>query len=153
MWECSDSIDIEAPPEQVYRRLRDLTCHSEFSDGLVKVEQAEPGPVRVGTRFRSEERVPGRFVSHSEITALEEPRLIAWRAWVEGVMRTEWELRLSPQGRGTHLVMDSRWAAAGPIGFLMLNLHRRRNAPRENRRTLGRMKAVLEAERRAEVTA
>jgi hypothetical protein len=64
-------------------------------------------------------------------------------------MRTEWEFWLSPIEAGTRLVRVSRWQPAGPVGFLMLNLHRRRHAPRENRRTLARLKEVLEAERAA----
>jgi len=89
-------------------------------------------------------------VSYSEIAAREEPRLIAWKAWVDGVMRTEWEFRLTRSDAGTQLVQVSRWQAAGPIGFLMLNLHRKRNTPGENRRTLDRIKSVLEAEAAAD---
>jgi hypothetical protein len=146
MWECQISVDIKAPAEQVYQRLKDFTCHSDFSDGLARVEQTSTGPIGVGTGFRAEERVPGKYVSFSEITALQEPRLIAWKAWVEGVMRTEWELQLSTHDGGTRLIQVSRWEAAGPIGFLMLNLHRKRNVPRENQRTLDRIKATLEDE-------
>ncbi len=146
MWESEVSVDIQAPVEQVYRRLRDFTRHSDFSDGLARVDQTTIGPVAVGSRFRAEETVPGKYVSYSEITALEEPRLIAWKAWVEGVMRTEWEFRLFPAADGTHLVQVSRWQPAGPIGFLMLNLHRKRNAPRENQRAVDRIKSVLETE-------
>jgi hypothetical protein len=72
------------------------------------VEQLTPGPVAVGTRFRSEETVPGKYVSHCEITALEEPRLIAWKAWVTHMMRTDWEFRLTPAPGGTRLVQVSR---------------------------------------------
>jgi uncharacterized membrane protein len=145
MWESKASVEIEAPIDQIFRRLADFTRHSDFSDGLAAVEQTSGGPVGVA-RFRAEETVPGRYVSYSEITALEEPQLIAWKAWVEGVMRTEWEFQLTRSEAGTRLVQVSRWEAAGPIGFLMLNLHRKRNAPRENRRTLDRIKSVLEAE-------
>ena len=150
MWESKVSVEIEAPIDEVYRRLADLTRHSDFSDGLAKVEQTTVGPVAVGTRFRAEETVPRRYVSYSEIAALEEPRLIAWKAWVDGVMRTEWEFRLTRSDAGTQLVQVSRWQAAGPIGFLMLNLHRKRNTPGENRRTLDRIKSVLEAEAAAD---
>ena len=146
MWQSEVRLDINAPVEQVYTRLKDFTRHADFADGLVKIEQITNGAIRVGTRFRAEERVPSKYTSLAEITALDEPRLIAWKAWVERTMRTEWEFRLSPNGSGTHLVQISRWQAASPIGFLMLNLHRKRNVPRENQRTLDRIKSVLEAE-------
>ncbi len=123
MWECQVSVDIKAP-----------------------VEQTTTGEIGVGTRFRAEEQVPRKYVSYCEITALEEPRLIAWKAWVGGVMRAEWEFRLSASAGGTRLVQVSRWEPAGPIGFLMLNLHRKRHVPRENQRTLNRISSLLEAE-------
>jgi uncharacterized protein YndB with AHSA1/START domain len=154
MWESEQSVHIQAPVEQVYGRLKDFTRHSDFAESLITVEQVTSGPVDVGTRFRALERVPREFASTCEITALEEPRVIAWKARVEGVMRTEWEFRLSPSATGgTDLTQISRWQATGPLGFLMLNLHRKRNAERENRRTLDRIKAVLEAERAAEEVA
>ena len=96
-----------------------------------------------GRAQRLRAKVPGRCTSWSEITKLEAPRLIVWKAWVEGVMRTEWELRLTPIEGGTRLVQVSRWQ---PAGFLMLHLHRRRHLPRENGRMLSRIKAVLEAQ-------
>jgi hypothetical protein len=138
MWQSEVSIEIEAQPKVVYQRLKDFTGHSDFSAGLAKVEQLTPGSIGVGTRFRSEETVPGKYVSFSEITV--------WRAWVEHVMRTEWEFHLAPSGSGTRLTEISRWRATGPLGFLMLNLHRKRNVPRENRDTLRCIKTVLESE-------
>src|SRR5690242_403683 len=125
MFQSEVSIPIQAPIDQVYARLSDFTRHSDFAGGLAKVEQQTPGPAGVGTRFRSEERVPGKYVSFCEITALEEPRLIAWKAWVPHVMRTEWEFRLTPTTTGTSLVQVSKWWPTGPVGFVMLNLHRK----------------------------
>lgn len=146
MWRCEVSVEIGVAPEEVYRRLKDFSRHSEFSEGLAKVEQVTPGPVGAGTRFRSEETVPGKYTSFCEITELAEPSLIRWRAWVKHVMRTEWEFRIAPSGAGTHLVQVSRWWATGPIGFLMLNVHRKRHVPGENQASLNRIKAVLEAQ-------
>ena len=147
MWESSQSVDIQAPVEQVYHRLKDFNRHPDFAYGLVSIDQITSGPVDVGTQFRALERVPGRFDGTCEITALEEPRLIAWEARANRVMRTELKFRLSSNADGgTHLVQSSRWQSVGPIGFAMLNLHRKRNAPRENRRTLERIKTLLETE-------
>jgi hypothetical protein len=146
MWQSEVSIEIQAPVEQVFGRLSDFTRHRDFSAGLARVEQLTPGPAGVGTRYRSEETVPGKYVSYCEITDLVEPRRIAWRAWVPHVMRTEWEYLLSSTFSGTRLVQVSRWWPTGPIGFLMLHLHRKRHAPRENQASLERTKALLEAE-------
>jgi hypothetical protein len=146
MWQSEVSIQIQAPIEQIYRRLSNFTRHSDFSGGLAKMEQQTPGPAGVETRFRSEETVPGKYVSFCEITALDEPRRIAWKAWVPHVMRTEWEFRLAPASTGTRLVQASKWWPTGPVGFVMLNLHRKRHAPQENQLTLERIKDLLEAE-------
>ena len=64
-------------------------------------------------------------------------------------MRTEWEFRLTPSATGTNLRQVSRWWPTGPVGFVMLNVHRKRHVPRENQVSLERIKAVLEAERLA----
>lgn len=147
MWECTVEIDIQAPVDAVYSRLSDLSRHADFADGLVTVRQTTPGPAGVGTRYEAQEQVPRNYVSESEIIRLEEPSLIAWRAWLKGVMRTEWELRLLPIEGGTRLVQVSRWWPAGLLGFVMMNVHRKRHVPAENRRTLERIKSALEAER------
>jgi hypothetical protein len=151
MWKSEVSIDIEREPEAVYAVLSDLSRHSDFSAGLAQVQKTTEGPVRVGSRFRAQETVPGRFVSVAEITALEPPRLIAWKAEVPRAMRTRWEFRLERAGAGTRLTQVSEWEPVGLAGWLMLNLHRKRNAPRENRRTLERIKHALEAQAREEV--
>jgi hypothetical protein len=116
MFESTVSVQIEASVNQVYRRLKDFTRHSEFSGGLARIEQLSGGPIGVGTRFRAQETVPGRYVSYAEITALQEPHVIAWKAWVAGVMRTEWEFRLTPTANGTRLVQVSCWEPAGLLG-------------------------------------
>lgn len=146
MWECRVSIDIDRSPEAVFTRLKDLRRHGDFSDGLASVEMTSSGALGVGSQFRAGETVPSRFVSFSEITALDEPRLIAWKAWVPHVMRTRWRFDIERRDGGTRLTQTSQWEAAGPPGWLMLNLHRKRHVPEENRRTLARIKEVLEAE-------
>lgn len=146
MWQSEVSIEVQAPVEQVFGRLRDFSRHTEFSNGLAKVEQLTRGAAGTGTRYRCEETMPGRYVSYCEITALEEPRLIAWKAWVPHVMRTQWEFRLTATSNGTRLVHVSRWWVSGPVGFVMLNVHRKRNAPRENQASLERIKSILERE-------
>jgi Polyketide cyclase / dehydrase and lipid transport len=151
MWKCQVSVDIDREPEAVYARLLDFTRHSEFSGALARVEQTTAGPIAVGTRFRAQETVPAKFVSFSEITALDKPRLIAWKAWVPHAMRTRWEFRIEPRAGGTRLVQLSEWEAAGPVGWLMLNLHRKRNVARENRRTLEQIKDALESNVREQV--
>ena len=57
MWQSEVSIQIQAPVEQVFGRLSDFRRHSDFSDGLAKVEQLTPGPAGVGTRLEADSLV------------------------------------------------------------------------------------------------
>jgi len=127
-------------------RLTDFERHSDFSKGLAKVEKISSGPVEVGTRFQASETVPSGFTSYSEITALEAPRHIAWKAWMPKMMRTEWEYTLTPVDGGTRLVQRARFDGASLAGSLMLHLVRRRQVPRENQATLEAIKTALEKE-------
>jgi hypothetical protein len=113
----------------LYTYLLDFPRHPEWSSNLSKVSQITPGPIGVGTRFRTQEgpppvpllakvRMMRHFIggllrgakpySQAEITALEPGQRIAWRA---GVPRgagyfnlAEWEFLLQPQGAGTKLI-------------------------------------------------
>lgn len=147
MWQSEASVEINAPIEVVYERLSDFERHSDFSNGLAKVEKISDGPVGVGTQFRASETVPSRFSSYSEITALEAPRRIAWKAWVPRIMRTEWEYILAPAAAGrTRLLQRTRFDGASLPGSLMLHLVRRRQVPGENLATLEAIKVALEKE-------
>lgn len=146
MWRNEVSVEISAPVEDVYRRLADFERHSDFSRGLAKVEKILSGPIAVGTQFKAQEIVPSRFSSYSEITSLDAPRRVAWKAWVPGFMRTEWEYLLTPQAGGTHLVQHVQFDGASLTGSLMLHLLRRRQVPRENQATLSAIKVALEKE-------
>jgi len=146
MWKNEVSVDISAPVEDVYRRLADFERHSDFARGLAKVERTAGGPIGVGTQFIAQETVPSRFTSYSEITALDPPRRIAWKAWVPGLMRTEWEYVLTPQAGGTHLGQRVQFNGASLAGSLMLHVVRRRQVPRENQATLEAIKVAVEKE-------
>lgn len=147
MWQSEVSVEISAPVEVIYERLADFERHSDFSNGLAKVEKISDGPVGVGTQFRASETVPSKFSSYSEITALEAPRRIAWKAWMPRIMRTEWEYVLAPVAAGrTRLVQRTRFDGASLAGSLMLHLVRRRQVTGENQATLDAIKAALEKE-------
>ena len=146
MWQSEACVDIAAPVEVVYQRLADFERHSDFSRGLARVEKTTPGQIGVGSQFQAKELVPTAYTSYSEITALETPRRIAWKAWVPGLMRTEWSYVLTPTAGGTHLVQRSQFTGAGLRGSLMLHLLRRRQVPAENQATLEKIKAAIEKE-------
>lgn len=122
-------LGIRAPSAALYAYLLDFTRHPEWASNLSRVRQITPGPIGVGTVFRTQEgpppgplltrlRMMRHFIggllrgakpySRAEITALEPDRRIVWRACVprgEGYFNlAEWEFILQPQGEATRLI-------------------------------------------------
>jgi len=145
MWECEVSTEIAAPVEAVYRYLADFPRHKEWSIGVAELEPITNGEIRVGSEFKAAETVPVKFVSFSRITALEPPRRIAWESWDNRTMRVEWAFEIEPVDGRTRLVQRARIQPTSLFGRVMLNLMRKRQVPGENRRSLDRIKATLEA--------
>lgn len=143
MWENEESIDIAAPPDEVYSYLADFWRHSEWSMSVAKLEQLTPGPVGVGTEFKASETLPQELVSFARITALEAPTLIGWESTDYQVFRTRWTIALSRRNGGTHLVQSVRFEPIGDLGEQIL-LMRKEQVPEENQQSLGRMKVILE---------
>lgn len=143
MWKNEVSIDITAPVDRVYRYLADFTRHSEWSMSVAKIEQVTPGPVAVGTEFKSSESIPQEFVSFAKITALDEPTRVAWESTDHQVFRTNWELEISPIAGGTHLVQRVTFHAISAFGNEFLPMRQTQVEP-ENLASLNRLKAILE---------
>ncbi len=145
MWEHEESIDIDAPPDEVYRYLADFGRHAEWSMSVAVLEQVTPGPVGVGTEFKASETLPQELVSFARITALEAPSLIGWESTDHQVFRTRWSFALSPRNGGTHLVQRVRFEPIGTLGEQIL-LMRKEQVPAENQQSLIRMKEILEGD-------
>jgi hypothetical protein len=143
MWKTEVSIDIVAPAEKVYSYLSDFARHSEWSMSVATIEQVTPGAVGVGTEFKASEMIPAKFVSFARITALDAPKLVAWESTDHKIFRTNWEMELSAQNGGTHLVQRVTFHPLGIIGPILL-LVRKRQATPENLKSLQRIKANLE---------
>lgn len=112
------SFSTSATPEAVYEYVADLRRHGDWAGTLGSVTQTSDGPVAVGTTYRAEERMrPGGKagdVSFSEITGLERPRRIAWKARTEPTsgpmaMRSEWEFLIEPDGVGSRVTQCMRF--------------------------------------------
>lgn len=100
------------PPDAVYDYLSDFQKHSEWTEELVTIEQTSEGSPCVGTTFRTTESMrPGsgmRNATCSEITALQRPRLIEWKAWTSTkggpmAMRSHWAFLIEPDGSGSRV--------------------------------------------------
>jgi hypothetical protein len=143
MWEHEASIDIAAPPDDVYLYLADFGRHAEWSMSVAKLEQLTPGPVGVGTEFKASETLPQELVSFARITALDEPTLIGWESTDYQVFRTRWTTTLSGRNGGTHLVQSVRFEPIGTLGEQILMM-RKEQVPAENQQSLERVKDILE---------
>jgi uncharacterized membrane protein len=138
-------ITIQAPIDRVYAYLADFRRHPEWAKNLKKVTQVTPGPIAVGTVFKTQEGVPpvrmGQQVkmmvpfmlgvlggakpySEATITALESPGRIAWQAGIPkgaGYFNfAEWEFVLEAQGDATQLTQHFHWKPQTPTAVRMV---------------------------------
>lgn len=143
MWNNEVSIDIAAAPEKVFSYLADFARHGEWSMSVKTLEQMTPGPVGVGTEFKSSETIPIEFDSFAQIKALDEPKRIAWESTDHKVFRTNWEFEIIPNSKGTHLVERVTFHAISDFGNEFLPVRQTQVEP-ENLKSLERIKNLLE---------
>jgi uncharacterized protein YndB with AHSA1/START domain len=62
-------VIVNAPVEQVFSYVADLTKHGEWGQHNVRIEPESEGPMRVGARFRSTSHMMGE--KHDTITVTE----------------------------------------------------------------------------------
>jgi uncharacterized protein YndB with AHSA1/START domain len=114
------SVDIDAPPEEVWRRASDLASHAEWMADALAVTFLGEQRRGVGTRLAVKTRFgPFRTTDLLEVTAWEPPHriVVAHRGMVRGVG----ELVVEPLGEGrTRFSWDERlrfpWFFGGLIG-------------------------------------
>lgn len=97
------SVAINAPPEKVFGYVSDLTRHPEWSGGKLKIEALTPGPVAVGSQYKSYGEVAGQQNRPNElrVTKLESPTHFAFVAKDPGFGEVTNAFKFSPQGDGT----------------------------------------------------
>lgn len=146
MWETESKIDIAAPVETVYEYLADFTRHAEWSTGVEEVAPVGNGAttLAVGAEFQVSETVPAAFTSYTRITALEPGQRIAWESWDGRTARVTWAFELAEQNGNTRLRQRARFEPTSLLGRILLTFMRKRQIPKENQRSLARIKANLE---------
>ncbi len=144
------SMHIDAPPEQVWALVSDVTRIGEFSPETFEAEwtRGSTGP-EVGASFKGHVRRNGvgpTYWSPCQVTACVPNEVFEFAVGTDDVTLNNWGYRLEPESGGTLVteyfriepsrVMRLYWTLLGPL--------RGRTNERGMRTTLERMKAVLE---------
>mgnify|MGYP000984665006 CR=1 FL=1 len=142
-WHDEQYVEVDAPPEAVYRYLADFSSRLDWADTVLDVEWPHGGFV-VGAEFTTAGPAAADH-RRLRITALQAPLRIAWDA--EGGPGVEhWEFLLLPASRGRTTL--ARRVTLDPAGTVRWLLRQRRHAARlaeENRTGLDRLKSSIEA--------
>ena len=145
----SATIHIDAPPEQVYALISDVTRMGEWSPETAKAEWIEgaTGPA-VGARFKgSNKSGPFRWSTKPRVEVADAGREFAFVTTNGNGERlyTRWRYTLTPSGGGTDV--EESWEEVGQlpvVGRLLMNERRKRALDEGCRKTLSRIKAAAE---------
>jgi uncharacterized protein YndB with AHSA1/START domain len=147
----SATVHMNAPPEKVWALVSDITRIGEFSPETFEAEWlgGATGPA-VGARFRGHVRrneMGPVYWSPCEVTACEPNREFAFAVGPRGTTLNTWSYRLEPSGDGTDVTESFRLTPALPLRlyWAVLGWARGKRNVNDMRRTLERMKAVVEA--------
>ena len=99
----SVAVEIDAPPQRVFAYLADLPKHGEWSANPLSIDSASPGPVGVGSRYRSSAEFNGlQFVADLRVTIYDPPSRFGFGGQ-DSTGRFEHQFKLTPQARGTRV--------------------------------------------------
>jgi len=112
--DCRVTVLVAAPPGETWRRWTDFAGWGRWNPSCVEASAEEP--LREGSQLDLRLVHPrGRdFYTRPRITAVEEPRRIAWRARGPG-LRADTDVVLVPEGEGTRVTLTA--TSSGPMAF------------------------------------
>ena len=101
--QIEQTIEIAAPPEDVFAILSDPTKLPQWQASTVEVRRHAAGPLRVGERFHEVHAAFGRRVESTvEVAECEPPRTLALHI-VDGPLPLDGRWMLEPRDGGTRL--------------------------------------------------
>jgi uncharacterized protein YndB with AHSA1/START domain len=145
------SVHVDAPPEDVWRVVSDVTRSGEWSgesrgcEWLHGASSAEPG-----TRFKGQNLRRGwRWTRVSQIAKADRPRELVWRTLSTVIYpdSTEWRITLEPEAGGTRVTEEMQILRMSRLldVFLYWFMPPHRDRTQDLQGDLQRLKAVVEA--------
>jgi uncharacterized membrane protein len=118
------SIEIEAPPADVFAVLRDIESWPEWNAAMTSLKRMDEGPLGAGSRALVQQ--PGLPPTVWQVTSFVEGSRFTWVTTSPGV-RTEGDHVVDPAGAGSRLTLSLRFCGLlGPLARLIYgNLTRR----------------------------
>jgi uncharacterized protein YndB with AHSA1/START domain len=145
------SIDVEAPPDVVWRVLSDTTAYGEWVVGTKEVVHADEGWPKPGAHLEYALGIgPVSVGDRTFVVEAERPRLLVLRAEFRRLGAAMIRLELEPHGQATHVVMDE-----APVEGVVETVHTSISdtaLEQRNSVALGRLKALAEARAATEAT-
>ena len=140
------SVDLDAPPEEVWKLIMDPARYRDWVTIHRKIADADDGPVREG--FQVEQRLALRgapFTVHWTLTECDPPSLGVWEGRGPAHSYARVTNRLSPNGNGgTRFEYENTFEApGGAMGRLASRVLVGGMPKREADKSLSRLKSLL----------
>ena len=144
--EIQRSIEIEAPPEAVFRELVDLHRLSRWS--TITESHTGPDVLELGQAFEQTIRVGGvKLATEWRCVELEAPRLVAYEATGPGGARLRMRQTVTPSSEGSRVELTVEYdLPGGVIGEVVDRLHVERRNEREAEHSLQNLKDLVEGQ-------
>lgn len=114
MPETSETTTISRPPQEVFDRVADFGRLDEWDPMFTSAEQADAGPIDVGTRFHTVGSAAGSdFELTLQVVAYDAPRHIALEGTGDGLSTRE-EITVEPTDGGSEVTYWSRFETDKP---------------------------------------
>ncbi len=144
----STTIDIDRPPEEVWKTIMDPTRYSQWVSIHRKIAEVDEGPVREG--FKVEQRLALRgapFTVHWTLTECDAPKVGTWEGKGPAGSYARVTNKLAPNGNGgTHFEYENTFEApGGAMGRLASRVLVGGMPKREADKSLKKLKKLLES--------